>query len=246
MNSTTLTEIRKLRRTPIAALELLSASATPLSYKSLKARHRETKDPSLQDFNLRVHRALSWLRQAEVQTTDADVKFVLLWISFNAAYANVIKVDSRSAREEFNAFFGVMAELDEDKALHTSVWNRFPHEIRLLLNNRYIFQPFWDHYNGVPGNQNYEDRLIKAHVAINKAMKKRGTATILGILFERLYVLRNQVVHGGSTWGSKVNRDQLRDGVRVLSNILPIFISIMIDNPNRDWGKPFYPPVDVE
>lgn len=28
---------------------------------------------------------------------------------------------------------------------------------------------------------------------------------ILSILFDRLYVLRNQLVHGGATWNSDVN-----------------------------------------
>jgi hypothetical protein len=64
------------------------------------------------------------------------------------------------------------------------------------------------------------------------------------VVFDRLYVLRNQLVHGGSTWNSSVNRDQVRDGAAVLGTLLPIFIDIMMDNPYRDWGRPFYPVVE--
>jgi hypothetical protein len=30
----------------------------------------------------------------------------------------------------------------------------------------------------------------------------------------------------------------------VLNWLLPIFVDFMMDNPKRDWGRPFYPVVD--
>jgi hypothetical protein len=57
-------------------------------------------------------------------------------------------------------------------------------------------------------------------------------------------VLRNQLVHGGATWNSRVNRDQVRDGAAVIGWLLPVFIDIMMDNPDCEWGRPFYPVVD--
>ena len=57
------------------------------------------------------------------------------------------------------------------------------------------------------------------------------------------YILRNQLVHGGATWKSKVNRDQVRDGSRILLDIVPAIIRIMMENPDEPWGKPCYPPV---
>jgi hypothetical protein len=58
--------------------------------------------------------------------------------------------------------------------------------------------------------------------------------------------LRNQVVHGGATWNSKVNRDQLRDGAAILATLLPIFIDLMLDHPEIEWGLPFYPVVQEQ
>ena len=66
---------------------------------------------------------------------------------------------------------------------------------------------------------------------------------VLLVLFDRLYVLRNQLVHGGATWNSSINRAQVKDGAAVLGWLLPVFIDIMLENPDRDWGKPFYPVV---
>ena len=79
---------------------------------------------------------------------------------------------------------------------------------------------------------------------INHALREHDTVRILSILFDRLYVLRNQLVHGGATWNSDVNRDQVRDGASLLGCLLPIFVDLMMDNPQHEWPMPNYPVVD--
>ena len=74
-------------------------------------------------------------------------------------------------------------------------------------------------------------------------MTQFDTGRILLVVFDRLYVLRNQLVHGGATWNSSINRAQVKDGAAVLGWLLPVFIDIMLENPDQDWGKPFYPVV---
>ena len=63
-------------------------------------------------------------------------------------------------------------------------------------------------------------------------MKQFDTGRLLTVVFDRLYVLRNQLVHGGATWNSSVNRSQVKDGAAVLGWMLPLFIDIMMDNPD--------------
>lgn len=36
---------------------------------------------------------------------------------------------------------------------------------------------------------------------------------------------------------------RFRDGDEILGFLMPVFIDIMMDNPNENWGKPFYPVV---
>jgi hypothetical protein len=36
---------------------------------------------------IRLHRAISWLKSAEKQDDNLDIKFISLWIAFNACYA---------------------------------------------------------------------------------------------------------------------------------------------------------------
>jgi len=56
-------------------------------------------------------------------------------------------------------------------------------------------------------------------------------------------VLRNQLLHGGATWNSRVNRDQIKEGTNLLGKLIPIVIHTMMSNPNLLWGDPCYPVV---
>ena len=113
----------------------------------------------------------------------------------------------------------------------------------MLLENKDVFAPFWQYQNGVSEYDNWEERLASSRRVIASALTQRDTSLILSVLFDRLYVLRNQVMHGGATWNSSVNRSQIRDGSAVMDTLLPIFIELMMDHPQREWGKPFYPVV---
>lgn len=188
-----------------------------------------------------MHRSISWLARAETESDDADTRFILLWIGFNAAYASDLGLAMERERDAFRAFFATLVGFDGKHRIYDAVWQRFSQEIRLLLDNRYVFAPFWQHHNGAPDQANWAEKLERSRIAIGKALGRHDTATILSILFDRLYVLRNQLVHGGATWNSDVNRAQVRDGASLLGCLLPIFIDLMMDHPEREWPMPHYP-----
>ena len=219
--------------------------STNLPYVDLKDKQRALRESFPMPLTLRVHRALSWLGRAEDEPEDGDVRFILLWIGFNAAYAGDVAREVAGERETFRGFFETLLGFDTTKRIYNMVWQRFPHEIRMLLDNPYIFSPFWAHHNGVPGNDDWRERLEKSRTRIGYALRQQDTAAILSILFDRLYVLRNQLVHGGATWNSDVNRNQVRDGAAVLGCLLPIFIDLMMDAPGHEWPMPHYPPVGM-
>ena len=222
----------------------MAAAPAPLNFDILKAKQRALRENFPDAMALRVHRAISWLGRSEVETDDVDVRFILLWISFNSAYTAHIESDGVSERGAFKAYFETLVDLDKGHRIYNAVWTRFSQEIRLVFDNRYVFSPFWSHFNGVEGFSDWEERLAKRKRSIATALSDRDTARILATLFDRLYVLRNQMVHGGATWNSSVNRNQIRDGAAVLGCLLPIFIDIMMDHPARDWGQPYYPVVE--
>ena len=49
------------------------------------------------------------------------------------------------------------------------------------------------------------------------------------IIFDRLYVVSNQLIHGVAAWNSKVNRDQVRDGANILEKLVPTIIFLMLE-----------------
>ena len=68
---------------------------------------------------------------------------------------------------------------------------------------------------------------------------------VLQELFERLYVMRQQVFHGAATSGSKLNRTALKRSTAVLARIVPAMVCVMIEaGPGADWGEVCFPPVD--
>lgn len=223
-------------------------AAHPLHPDVLKDKQRALREGFAQPLTLRVHRALSWLRRAEEEVDDGDVRFILLWIGFNAAYAGDVSLalgsETQRERNLFMRFFTTLVSFDGKHRIYNLVWERFSQEIRVLLENHYVFAPFWHHHNGLLGNADWRDKLDREHIAIGAALRRLDTATILSILFGRLYVLRNQLVHGGATWGSSANRAQVRDGTALLGCLLPLFIDLMMDNPAHDWPMPNYPVVE--
>ena len=212
----------------------MAAAPAPLNFDILKAKQRALRENFPDAMALRVHRAISWLGRSEAETDDVDVRFILLWISFNSAYTAHIETDGVSERGAFKAYFETLVDLDKGHRIYNAVWTRFSQQIRLVFDNRYVFSPFWSHFNGEEGFSDWEERLAKSKRSIATALSDRDTARILATLFDRLYVLRNQMVHGGATWNSSVNRNQIRDGAAVLGCLLPIFIDIMMDHPARD------------
>ncbi len=213
------------------------------SYQSLKKRHREIRDHLPQHLSLRIHRALSWLNCAE-RNDDEDSKFIFLWIAFNAAYAH--EIPNRwefNERQILSNFLQILIEVDREKSLYKIVWNEFPNSIRLLIDNRYVYQHFWDFHNDKINEAEWQEQFKKSREAANRALGQMDTEKILSIIFERLYTLRNQLIHGGATWSSSVNRNQIRDGMKIMGQIVPALISIMLNKQPRLIGSPCYPVV---
>ncbi|EJN39502.1 hypothetical protein PMI38_00991 [Pseudomonas sp. GM84] len=214
-----------------------------MDYQSLKTRHRNERDAHHPNLALRVHRALSWLHRAE-QAEDVDGRFIFLWIAFNAAYATDIDEHHRlSEQEAFKAFLQKLCLLDTEHLIEKLVWSEFPGSIRALLDNPFVFQSFWEFQNGKITQAEWEQRLRGGKRAAHQALAERDTAKVLGVMFNRIYTLRNQLMHGGATWDGSVNRSQLRDCTKLLGKLVPLIILLMLDNPRTLWGDACYPVV---
>ena len=213
------------------------------SLQTLIEFNKENRQYFNDHFSLRSHRALSWLKKAEM-AEDLDTKFIALWIAFNAAYAREIENVNTFDKAIFNEFIMRICSLDKEQEIYNLVWQKFSQSIRILLDNPYVYQPFWDYQNDKISAEKYQDLKAFEKDRCLGALEDGKTAVILEIMFNRLYTLRNQILHGGATFNSSVNREQLKDGCNILSLLIPAMLDIMMHNHGElDWGKPFYPVV---
>jgi len=218
-----------------------------MHYQRLKDRQRGERAGWPEALGLRVHRALSWLDRAEQLGTqgDLDGQFIFLWIAFNAAYATEIDEQYRTAEQVTSrAFLRRLVELDAPRRrIEGLVWTEFTKSIRVLLDNPYVFKPFWDFHTGAIDEAEWKRKFAAAKRAAHRALERQNTVTVLGIVLARIYVLRNQLIHGGATWKSQVNRDQLRDCTIFMAKLVPLVVEIMMDHPQVHWGPACYPVV---
>lgn len=217
-----------------------------LSYHVLKDRQRAIRDSFPSTLGLRVHRAISWIGRAETCEDDNDARFIFLWIAFNAVYADESEFQGETLGERaaFVDYFGKLVMHDRKRNIFNALWQRFSGPVRMLMDNRYVFNAFWQYHNGIDGFADWEERFRIASRSFTSAFEAGDTVRVLKFVFDRLYVLRNQLVHGGATWNSGVNRNQVRDGAAILAFLIPVFVELMMDNPQENWGRPFYPVIE--
>lgn len=208
----------------------------------LRALFKRDQERMAEPLRVRLHRAISWLRRAEQEDDDPDARFIFLWIAFNAAYAQLFGFE-QPEREQLRQFIASLVAADEAKALHQAVFADFTGPIRTLIENRFVYEPFWKSLREHDATGRWEGQFAAENKASMRWVMEGRTDAVLAIVFDRLYVLRNQLVHGGATWNSGVNRGQVRDGARILTALVPMIIQLMLKQTERTWGEIAFPVV---
>lgn len=189
--------------------------------------------------NLRLRRALSWLGRVaeEFARDDFDAAFIFYWIALNATYSSSGNSDSGNRREYLKKIVSVSQERPPGSVdpIFDTLWADLRDEIETLLNNRFVYQPQWN--QDAEWEKDWENENEKTKRAIEKGRTER----ILLELFDRLYTLRNQLLHGCATWRGSKNREPVETGAKIMACLVPHFIEVMIDNPKAEWGMPSYP-----
>lgn len=220
--------------------------------KSLKAVLRNQTDQFSQVHSTRLHRSLSWLKAAaeQMEGENLDQAFINLWISFSACFY----IDGDAPVE---SFIEKIVALDKQQKIYECLWHQYSGSVKALIKNPYVFDGFWQaQRNQLQGSHslavtdslkqtmdepfwmaNFEQSSVEA---LNYLSRKK-VAPLFSIVLDRLYVLRNQVLQGGATYQSRVNREQVSDGVNLLASIMPVIISIMLAGADQDWGEIAYP-----
>lgn len=115
----------------------------------------------------------------------------------------------------------------------------------MLLDNPYVFQSFWDNQNSKISEQQWTERFANGRRVAQQALASSNTAAVLGVVFNRIYTLRNQMMYEGATRNCSVNRDQLRNCSNLLGKLVPVIILLMLDNPETLSGDACYPVIEA-
>ncbi|KFN44260.1 HEPN domain-containing protein [Arenimonas metalli] len=213
-----------------------------MTASALKEQLRAVGETMPEPTRIRIHRAISWLARAEAENDDPDARFLFLWIAFNAAYAREFGKE-QTERDQLKTYFASVLALDNRKQLHAVLFREFSGAIRTLIENKFVFEPFWRALRDHDGSGRWEQQFAASRTAAMKALMGQQTDVVLSILFDRLYVLRNQLAHGGATWNSKTNRAQVRDSTHMLAAIVPVLVGLMLESPQANFGEIMYPVV---
>lgn len=170
---------------------------------------------------------------------DEDIAFITAWIAFNSCYAIEGESENLPTCQAFSKFAQNLASADTKNKLYDCIWLNFSGFVRTLIDNQYVFSPFWESQR--QGNDNWKASFEDAKKVAYQALANNDLPLMLGIVLDRLYVLRNQLIHGGATYQSSVNRQQVKDGHKFMMTIMPLIIETMLQSTDVDWGEIYYP-----
>ena len=196
---------------------------------------------------IRIHRALTWLEHAERcgSGRDLDARLVAQRVALNSLYG---RWDSRAGtprgdRECLREFTDQMLLHDHD-GLVPAVLQAHAKLAVSLFEDRYLCRHFWEEPSAPRGRDRNRGPLHAAETARDQLREGRH-AVVLARLLDRIHFVRNQLVHGGSTFGGQLNRTAVRRASTMLDHLLACFLQILMEHGYvDDWGALCYPPIE--
>ena len=211
-------------------------------YEQLKSQLQQQSNLFNQDHATRLHRALSWYAAATDSDSD-DGRFIYCWIAFSACYF-LPQHQRLSNQSDFQRFVSQLVDSDTERRIYECIWQTFSGPVKSLIKNPYVFAPFWESQR--QKNNDWKVVFDQSSVAALNCLSRGQVSELLIIIFDRLSVLHQQLVQGGATFHSSINRQQVKDGGDLLYELLPVIIEIMLLHMDDDWGELAYPVVSVD
>lgn len=192
------------------------------------------------DNERRIIRMKTWIDLAK--GTPEHVSFIFHWIAYESA-SGVYKDDGRyHGTEERKKFHHDVTRCNRNiKYKLKSISD----DIQKLLELRQSDDTFWHKKKqGELTASDWSKAFNKrTEESLTRLRNLTETSVILDNLFSNLSVVRNQVVHGGSSGGKSFGKDQVTLGERILRNLVPEFLKTIESNMNENWRTPPFPRV---
>lgn len=190
---------------------------------------------------IRFHRACSWMQRVQDLPEDAlDEQLVLRWVAFNALYGqwDADRREPQSDKLTMDRFSSDILKLDADGVIATVLQEQHT-QVMAIFEDEFVNAWFW------------EDPRVRAKPARKARFDartwyvQRQWRMIQDRLLERIYFVRCQLVHGGATYASKLNRGSVKRCAALLDVLLRAWLLVWLDHGALvDWGLLCYPPQD--
>jgi len=195
---------------------------------------------------IRMHRALTWLEFAERcdGTRDLDARLVAQWISLNSLYGqwDVRSGSPMADRESLRLFTTHIFSHDHDKLLASVLVANTKLAVS-LFEDRYLCKHIWEHPTAPKARDRGRTPLHAGHAA-RELLREGQHAAFLERLLSRVHFVRNQLVHGGSSYNGALNRTAVRRASVMMEHLLGCFLQILMEHGYvDDWGDLCYPPI---
>ncbi len=190
----------------------------------------------------RFRRANSWIEQSKKVKSD-DEKFIFLWIAFNAAYGDEYNQGLKKERDKFEDFLEKILRGNGKKTIEEILFKKIPSKmIDDMIKNKYGYERYWESVRGKLDKVTWTKEFKDKKEEVRRAYKNNNAKLVLREVLNRLYTLRNQIFHGGTTFADGWGRERLEDGRKIMAQLVPEILAIMKANPKSDvWGKVAYP-----
>jgi len=193
-----------------------------------------------QNFQIRVHRSLSWLERALelCEEEHPDGRLLYAWIALSSLYGAWDEQSGYPLRDSQSreAFVGMLMKIDTSGRLAGAL-TALESDILWVLDNKFL-DPRYLKNPAQPGNVH-----AKYHRGV-RLYHDHNWVSILEYTLERIAVLRGQIVHGAATRGSKLNRETLSRCRAILEKLLPVVLQLVIEHrADDDWPPLCYPPI---
>ncbi len=233
--------------TTLALAQPLSASELHASWEPTKARL--VAEDREEDLRIRIHRACKALKQAEriergsEAKSAVDAALVFRWVALNSLYGRWDESTGTPMKDRIalDKFTTQACRVDKEGRIAASL-ESLTGEAKELLESPFLISRFWrdGEWDNVRPNRGLAAKFR------NEVMEDRASAAVHRLLIA-VYFLRCQIVHGGATLGSGMNRVTVEPAAKVIKLLSSQLVAVVAAHGlEMEWGELCYPPVREE
>ena len=229
--------------TALPADDTLDAATLHAHWKP--TRDRLVRQDTENDLRVRIHRACAALRQGERAESDGtaegrDASIVFRWVALNALYGDWDWDAGMPARDRqsLDRFTTELSRADSEGRIRRTL-EAHAEDARALLESPFLIERFWR-----DGEWDQVRPQRGRARNFNEELRSERTSAALHRVLMVIYFLRCQIVHGGATMGSSVNRVTVDPAARLLRALSGQIIAVSMERGlEMSWGELCYPPV---